>query len=924
MSKPEKTLFLLDAYALIYRAHFAFSRNPRFNSKGLNTGVMLGFTNALYEIIYKRKPTHIAVAFDPAGPTFRDEQYAAYKANRQAMPEDIKTSIPYVKDIIEGFNIPILEVEGFEADDIIGTFSKKAAEKGFEVYMMTPDKDFSQCVDEHVYLYKPAYMGSSVDILGIPEVLEKWDINNVDQVRDILGLQGDSSDNIPGVPGVGPKTASKLVKEFGSIENILENTGQLKGRLKSTMEENKEQALLSKQLATIRIDVPLDFNEDELAYEGPDKSKLIPIFTELEFRTLANRIFGEDTVRKSKRKQMQMDMFSGEEIKGEEEAKAPIPKKGIYSKMHSYQLCDTEYMRKSLIKYLLLQREISIHIQTDGEEDFDADIIGIAFSYFKSEAYLVPINKENVDEILKEFREIWESEGILKIGHNLKYSMLMLKKHGFNLNGPFFDTMLAHYLIDSETRQTLNILSEKYLNYLTSTLDLLIGKKASKEKSMDIAVWTEYICEKADVIFQLKPKLENELKKLNITSLFEEVELPLSEVLAEMEYEGVKLDPNELETLSVALDSAAKNVEKEIFTVAGTEFNIASPKQLGPILFEKLKLSDKPKKTKSGQYATGEEVLIKLAVEHKIASDILDYRQYSKLKSTYVDALPEMISNRDQKIHTIYSQAVAATGRLSSNNPNLQNIPIRTAKGREIRRAFVSSDENYLLMSADYSQIELRIMASFSKDEHMINAFREGRDIHATTASKIFKIPLEEVDANMRRMAKSANFGMIYGISAFGLSQNLNISRAEAKEIIEAYFKEFSAVKRYMDECIAKAKKRGYVETILGRRRTLHDINSRNATLRGYAERNAINAPIQGSAADIIKMAMINIHNWLKEEMLKTKMILQVHDELVFDVHISERDVVQEKVLKLMKNAVSLEVPMEVEYGFGKNWLEAH
>ena len=927
MSKPEKKLFLLDAYALIYRAHFAFSRNPIINSRGVNTGVMMGFTNTLLEILQKEKPSHIAVAFDTSAPTFRHERYEEYKANRQETPEDIKTGIPVIKDIVRAFNIPILEIDGYEADDIIGTISKKAAKNGFEVFMMTPDKDFGQLVQDHVYLYKPSYMGNAVDVLGVPEVLAKWDIERVDQVTDMLGLQGDSSDNIPGIPGIGPKTASKLIKAYGSVEGLVENTDQLKGKQKENVEKYGEQGILSKELATINTEVPIDFNEKDLVYDGPDEEKLKPIFEELEFRTIMKRVFGEE-MQKGTSGDGQLSMFSEaskEAIDVEEEKKE---KKKIDLDVVVYKHIFNQKDVQEIADLLVKQKEFSFDTETTGIDAFEAELVGMSFSFKKGEAFYIslPAEEQKVKEVIAPLKSVLESNKITKVGQNLKYDILALKKYDIHVQGPIFDTMLAHYLIEPETRHSMDVIADQYLNYICIPITDILGPKGKKQKNMrdiDPAEVVNYACEDADIALQLKDVLEKELDD-RLKKLLNEVEHPLVFVLAEMEYEGVKVDKEALASMSKELQEISLKAQDEIFDIAGQEFNIASPKQLGEVLFDKLKLVDKPKKTKSGQYATGEDILRRLANEHEIANKILEFREYQKLRSTYVEALPKMISPRDGRIHTDYGQAVAATGRLSSNNPNLQNIPIRTEKGREIRKAFVPKDDDHELLSADYSQIELRIAASFAKDEHMIAAFKEGRDIHATTAAKVFGVSVDDVDPNMRRKAKEVNFGIIYGISAFGLSQNLNIPRSEASDIIKAYFKEFSSIKNYMDACIEKAKKDEYVETLMGRRRYLRDINSRNATMRGYAERNAINAPIQGSAADIIKVAMVQVQDWLKKEKLKTTMIMQVHDELVFEVPKNELDEVKPKVIDLMKHAVALEVPMEVEAGVGENWLKAH
>jgi DNA polymerase I len=901
----DKKLFLLDAYALIYRAHFAFTKNPRINSKGINTSVPFGFTNTLLEVLQKQKPTHIAVAFDTPAATFRDEIFEAYKATRQETPEDIKTGVPKVKDIIRGFNIPILEMDGFEADDVIGTIAKKAEQEGFEVFMMTPDKDFGQLVSEKIKLYKPAYMGNSVDIMGPKEVCEKWDIENVSQVIEILGLQGDTSDNIPGIPGVGPKTAADLLKQYKNIENIIAHVGELKGKLKERVEQFGEQALLSKRLATIITDVPVIWNEEDLRYTGPNEEVLKPIMEELEFKTMLTRVFSTSTsstptATPAQPKAAQLSMFGGA---AESVTEEKTETKSFDASAVRYKKIDTEEEAKALGEKLKPQKEFSLEIIVDNAESFDSKIIGLALSFSAGEAYLI----ENADFISNHLKVALISEDISKIGHNIKATILSLKKLGVEVRGNLFDTMLAHYLIEPEASHDFGIICNQYLGYqLSAEAD------------------PNHVFEKVDQMVQVKPKLQKELEKRGHSRLMRDVEMPLVAVLAAMEFEGVALDEEALKKMSESLKKDSEKVQKEIYEIAGQEFNIGSPKQLGEILFDKMKLLDKTKKTKTGQYATGEEILSKLAGEHAIAQKILDYREYEKLRSTYVDALPKMVSKLDHRIHTDYRQAVAATGRLSSNNPNLQNIPIRTEKGRLIRSAFVPRDKNYLFMSADYSQIELRIAASFAKDETMIEAFRTGRDIHTTTAAKVFKVELEKVTPDMRRKAKEVNFGILYGSTAFGLAQNLNISRTEAAEIIESYFKEFAAIKRYMDDSINLAREKEYVETILGRRRYLRDINSKNISTRGFAERNAINAPIQGSAADIIKIAMINIHRWLQKEKLKTKMILQVHDELVFDLHKDELEVVKPQVKELMKSAVILDVPMEVEVGVGKNWLEAH
>lgn len=911
MAQPDKKLFLLDAYALIYRAHFAFTKTPRINSKGINTSVAFGFTNTLLEVLQKQKPTHIGIAFDTAAKTFRDELYEDYKATRQEMPEDIRYGIPKVKDIIRGFNIPIIEMDGYEADDIIGTLAGQACKQGFEVYMMTPDKDYGQLVNECVFLYKPAYMGNAVDILGPKEVCEKWDIDNVSQVVDILGLQGDSSDNIPGIPGFGPKTAASLLKVYGTVENIVAHADDLKGKQKELVKQYGDQAILSKKLAAIVTDVPVEFSEDQLLYRGPDVDLLKPIFDELEFKTIAARAFGEATAAPATRQPAggaQLSMFGVPEGEGPAPVGAPGERRHLVAAEVQYHLLETAEQRQSLLDKLKEQAVIALDSAVSEALSFDAGLTGLAFSYRENEAYFIPLTKDTAADIVKEFAPVLEHAGITKVGHNLKAALLAFARHGVSVGGPLFDVMLAHYLIEPEAAHDLAILCAQYLNY-----ELMHGGDLKDQLS-----------ERADQLIQLRARIYKDLENRRHVKLMNDTEMPLVKVLAAVEFEGVRVDVQALAKMSEELRAETEKVQKDVYTLAGTEFNIGSPKQLGEVLFEKMKLIEKPKKTKSGQYATGEDILLSLAPKHDIAQKILDYREYEKLRSTYVDALPKMISKTDGRIHTDYRQAVAATGRLSSNNPNLQNIPIRTAKGKQIRKAFVPRGEDYLFMSADYSQIELRIAASFAKDEIMIEAFRNKRDIHTTTAAKVFKVALEDVTADMRRKAKEVNFGILYGSTAFGLSQNLGISRTEASGIIESYFTEFPAIKRYMDDAINMAREKEYVETLLGRRRYLRDINSRNVTTRGFAERNAINAPIQGSAADIIKIAMVNIHAWLKKRNVKTRMIMQVHDELVFDVHKDEVDEVKERVAFLMKHAVHLAVPMEVEIGVGLNWLEAH
>ncbi|WP_448519823.1 DNA polymerase I [Rhodoflexus sp.] len=934
-----KKLFLLDAMALIYRAHFALSKNPRITSKGLNTSAVFGFTNTLLEVITKEKPTHLGVAFDTSAPTFRHDAFEAYKAQRQEQPEDITIAIPLVKRLCRAMDIPVLELDGYEADDIIGTFAKIAARRNFQVYMMTPDKDYGQLVEENIFLYKPAFMGNGVEILGSKEVCEKWSIKRVEQVVDIIGLMGDSVDNIPGIPGIGEKTAAKLIAEFDTLENLLANTDKLKGKQKENVIQFAEQGRISKELAKIDTEVPIVFDEERLKLHITKGEELRQLLDELEFRTIKKRIFGEEAgqekpIAPAAKVSAQGMLFEGsspaaaKERPHDDEVVAIQEKQTIRTVAVDYHTVDTPELRRQLIRFLALQKAFCFDTETTSESAYEAEIVGLSFSYRKGEAFYVPLpeEREAAAAVLQEFQPVFSDEKIGKIGQNLKYDLIALANYGIEVKGELFDTMLAHYLIEPEGRHGMDIMAENYLNYKTISYNELTmrGKKQLSIREIPLADITEYAAEDADITLQLYEKFAPLLKKQELEKLFYEVEMPLVQVLTDMERAGVRIDTEALAAYSKELEVDIRAAEQRVYADAGEQFNIGSPKQLGHILFDKLKLIDKPKKTATGQYATGEEILIQLAAEYPIAQHILEFRQLQKLKSTYVDALPQLLSPKDGLIHTTYNQAVAATGRLSSNNPNLQNIPIRTEKGREIRRAFVPRSPDYVLMSADYSQIELRIMASFSKDASMIEAFRQKRDIHAATAAKIFKVTIEKVDIEMRRRAKTANFGIIYGISAFGLAQRLNIPRKEATELINAYFAEFPAVKQYMDDVIHTAREREYVETILKRRRYLRDINSRNFTQRGFAERNAINAPIQGSAADLIKIAMIKIHNWLKNSGIQSKMILQVHDELVFDVYRPEQEIMRAKVKELMESAYTLEVPLEVEVGIGENWLEAH
>jgi DNA polymerase I len=944
MPENNKKLFLLDAFALIYRAYFAFANNHRINSKGLNTSAVLGFTNTLLEVLKKEKPTHIAVVFDTPEQTVRHIEFTDYKANREEMPEDLALAIPYIIKVIEGFNIPVISKPGFEADDVIGTLAKLAEKQGFTTYMMTPDKDYGQLVSENIFIYKPARMGNGAEIMGTAEVCKKWDIQNVAQLIDILGLMGDKVDNIPGIPGVGEKTAIQLVKDFGTIENLLQNTDKLKGKLKEKVELNKEMAIQSKWLATIICDVPVELDEKALEIEEPNREALRALFTELEFRRLAEQILGEPlaaatevlkspAVKIKKSDPDQIDMFGMEaeaEVFSQAADEAPKNFRRLTDVTHSYQLVDTKEKRAALIAELLQQHEVCFDTETTGLDTHTAELVGLSFAYKTGEAFYIPVPQDQTEAqlIVDEFKPIFENENSTLIGQNIKYDLSVLRKYNVQLKGKLFDTMVAHFLIQPEMRHNMNVLAETYLNYSPVSIETLIGKKGKGQLNMrDVPLEDikEYASEDADITLQLKNKFEAMMTEPNTKKLFEEIEIPLITVLAAMEEEGISLDKNALKELSVELEKDILIVEKEIQQLGGTAFNVSSPKQVGEILFDVLQIAEKPKKTKTGQYATGEEVLAKLAGKHEIVGKILDYRELVKLKNTYVDTLPELVNSQTNRIHTSYNQVVAVTGRLSSDNPNLQNIPIRTERGREIRKAFVARNENYILLSADYSQIELRIIAELSKDEGMIEAFQSGQDIHKATAAKVYNISLEEVTADMRRNAKMVNFGIIYGISAFGLSERLNIPRKEAANIIENYFEKYPRIKAYMDESIEQAREKGYVETIMGRRRYLRDINSSNHTVRGYAERNAINSPIQGSAADMLKIAMINIQKDFISMGIKSKMLLQVHDELVFDVLKEELDIVKPIIESRMKNAIpGLVIPMEVGMGVGKNWLEAH
>ncbi len=922
-------LFLLDAYALIYRSYYAFIKSPRINSKGQNTSAIFGFVNTLHELLRQENPTHIAVAFDPAGKTFRHEMYEQYKAQREETPEDIKLAVPYIKSIIEAYNIKLVEVPGYEADDAIGTIAKQAENEGFEVYMMTPDKDYGQLTSQKVKIYKPKYGDSGFEVLDADAVMSKYALAQPTQMIDYLGLMGDASDNIPGCPGVGPKTAQKLLAEYESIEGIYQNIHLLKGSIKTKLEDNKEQVLFSKLLATIKTDVPINFVADEFSRKEWNEEKLKSIFEELEFRTLLQRILAKngEVQNQTKSTLVQGDLFAEFADNGTDEQKYSNLS-DLKSTPHNYYLVEKEEDIDQLVAKILDQKFCAFDTETTSIDPLSAHLVGMSFCFTKNEAYYVPVPAEfeEAKKIVEKFRDFLQSEKITKVGQNIKYDMLVLRKYGMLIDGPIFDTMVAHYLINPEIRHNMDYLAETYLNYRTIHIDELIGAKGKKQRSMaDLqpAEILDYAAEDADITLQLKEIFEKEIEAQGLSNLLYNIELPLIKVLYEMEATGVRVDTQALKEYSVQLTEKLLVIEQEIKHLAGVDFNINSAKQVGEVLFERLRIVEKAKKTKSGQYTTGEEVLESLKDKHPIVAKILEYRGLRKLLSTYIDALPQLIHPQTGKIHTSYNQTVTATGRLSSVNPNLQNIPIKDEEGREIRRSFIV-DEGFTFLSADYSQIELRIMAHLSQDPSMIEAFTHNQDIHAATAAKIYKVDIQNVTSDMRRKAKTANFGIIYGISVFGLADRLNIPRNEAKELIEGYFSTYPQVKEYMDESIQKAKNQTFVETVLGRKRYLPDINSRNAIVRGYAERNAINAPIQGSAADIIKVAMINIHNRLIDEKLRSKMILQVHDELNFSVANDELLHVEQLVKEEMEKAFTLSVPLLVEVGKGKNWLEAH
>ncbi|WP_395051175.1 DNA polymerase I [Flavobacterium sp.] len=950
----QKRLFLLDAYALIFRGYFAFIKNPRINSKGMDTSAIMGFMNALMDVIKREKPDHLAVAFDKGGSDYRYEMYQEYKAHRDATPEAIKIAVPYIQELLKAMHIPIIEVAGFEADDLIGTLAKQAEKEDYKVFMVTPDKDFAQLVSENIFMYKPARMGNDIEIWGIPEVLAKFEIERPEQVIDFLGMMGDSADNIPGFPGVGEVTAKKLLKEFGSMENLLENTDKLKGALKDKIENNKELGVLSKKLARILLDCPVTFNATDYELSKPDVEKTDALFQELEFRQMKaqfDKYFGTgkeydeiDTngngtpsetsqpikkVFTKKTNEDQFDLFGfSDEESGEVKSNSHYAT--LENTEHFYQSIQGDFAVKLLMQNLMNQSSVCFDTETTGIDALNAELVGMSFSFEKGKAFYVPFpeNQDEAQVLVDKFKPFFESETIEKIGQNIKYDLKILSHYGVQIKGKLFDTMIAHYLINPDMRHNMDVLSETYLKYSPKSIEDLIGKKGKNQKSMrDIALEEikEYAAEDADITYQLKQNFSPILDKAETKKLFDEIEIPLIPVLAAMELEGINLDVPFLKSMSVEMAVESKALEQKIYETAGEKFNLASPKQLGDILFDKLKIGGaKQKKTKTGQYATGEEILSYLEKDNPIVKDILEWRQMVKLQSTYIDALPNQVDEKTGRVHTDYMQTVAATGRLSSNNPNLQNIPIRTERGRLIRKAFIARDENYTLVSADYSQIELRIIAALSGEENMIKAFKNHEDIHRSTAAKVFNVPLEEVTKEQRSNAKTVNFGIIYGVSAFGLSNQTSLSRKESAELIDAYYSTYPKLKSYMANQVDFARENGYVQTVLGRRRYLKDINSANMMVKSGAERNAVNAPIQGSAADIIKIAMINIHKKLTSENWKSKMLLQVHDELVFDVHNSELEKIQPMIKHEMENAFIMDVPLDVEIGLGKNWLEAH
>ena len=942
----QKRLFLVDAYALIFRGYYAFIKNPRINSKGEDTSAIMGFMNSLLDVIKRERPDHLAVCFDKGGSVDRVEMFEAYKANRDETPEGIRTAIPHIHNILKAMHIPIMVKEGYEADDVIGTLSRQAEKEGYKVFMVTPDKDFAQLVTDNIFMYRPVF-GGGYETWGIPEVQKKFEVEDPLQVIDFLGMMGDSSDNIPGLPGVGEKTAKKFINQFGSMEGLLANTDQLKGKMKEKVEANGELGLLSKKLATIMLDVPVEFDAKDFELDHPDIEKVKQIFQDLEFRRLTDNFIKtfspeasapaatnqktESTTPSPKKNPSagagQFSLFGGDDTS--EEVSNDYQRKTAENTSHFYQSIASGMATKLFIKNLMNQSSVCFDTETTSINPLEAELVGIAFSWEAGKGFYLPFpeNRDEAQSLIEELRPFFENETIEKIGQNLKYDIKVLAKYNIEVKGKLFDTMLAHYLINPDMRHNMDVLAETYLNYTPISIETLIGKKGKNQLSMrDVPLekQTEYAVEDADITLQLKEHFQNELGEANTQTLFDDIEIPLLRVLAAMELEGINLDKAFLNSLSEELNNDITSLEKSIYDAAGEEFNIASPKQLGVILFEKLKLVDKPKKTKTGQYSTAEDVLSYLAKDHEIIQNILDFRGLSKLKSTYVDALPNQVEASTGRVHTDYMQTVAATGRLSSNSPNLQNIPIRTERGRQVRKAFIPRNEEYTLLAADYSQIELRIIAALSEEETMINAFKNGEDIHASTAARVFNVPITEVTREQRSNAKTVNFGIIYGVSAFGLSNQTNLTRSESKELIDTYYETYPKLKAYISKQVDFARDNGYVQTVLGRRRYLKDINSRNAVVRGAAERNAVNAPIQGSAADIIKIAMINIYKKLSEGNFKTKMLLQVHDELVFDVHKSEIEPIKTLVKTEMENAYKLEVPLDVDFDMGDNWLEAH
>ncbi|WP_417888645.1 DNA polymerase I [Xanthomarina gelatinilytica] len=948
----QKRLFLVDAYALIFRGYYAFIKNPRINSKGLDTSAIMGFMNSLLDVIKRERPDHLAVCFDKGGSTDRVEMFSEYKANRDETPEAIKIAVPYICEILKAMHIPIMVKEGYEADDVIGTLAKKAEKVGYQTFMVTPDKDFAQLVSENIFMYRPKSFGGGYEVWGIPEVQQKFEVERPEQVIDFLGMMGDSSDNIPGLPGVGEKTAKKFIQAYGSMENLLANTHELKGKMKEKVEASKELGMLSKELARIMLDVPVEFDEKDFEMSEPDVEAVTQIFQELEFRRLIDnflKTFGTETETTSKTTEAsnadnpkktspkeqasagagQFSLFGGDPSVSKTETTSEYTRNTAETTSHFYQSVAPGMATQLFINNLMSQKSVCFDTETTSLNPLEAELVGIAFSWDIGKGFYIPFpeKKDEAQELIEQLRPFFEAEGIEKIGQNLKYDIKVLKKYQVTIKGKLFDTMLAHYLINPDMRHSMDVLAETYLNYTPISITELIGKKGKNQLSMrDVPLekQTEYAVEDADITLQLKEHFEKELGEANTQKLFDEIEIPLLRVLADMELEGINLNIAYLNTLSKQLDSDIKTLEANIYKEAGEAFNIASPKQLGDILFDKLKLVDKPKKTKTGQYATSEDILSYLAKDHDIIKHILEYRGLAKLKSTYVDALPLQVEPSTGRVHTDYMQTVAATGRLSSNNPNLQNIPIRTERGRQVRKAFIPRNEDYTLLAADYSQIELRIIAALSDEETMIEAFKNGEDIHASTASKVFNVPLNEVTREQRSNAKTVNFGIIYGVSAFGLSNQTNLSRSEAKELIDTYYETYPKLKSYIGKQVDFARDHGYVQTVLGRRRYLKDINSRNAVVRGAAERNAVNAPIQGSAADIIKVAMINIHKKLEAGHYKTKMLLQVHDELVFDVYKPELEHIKPLIKTEMESAFKLKVPLDVDLDVGDNWLEAH